>query len=66
MATTSPKDAPRRMEFLYNLNRLNVAESRAKAAFILVGNPRLFEPDCNNVNQMKMANAFCRYLEMCN
>lgn len=64
LATSSPEDAPRGMEFLYSLNRLNVAVSRAKAVFILVGNPSLFEPDCRSVQQMKLANAFCRYLEM--
>jgi uncharacterized protein len=34
------------MEFLYSLNRLNVATSRAKCASILVGSPQLFEVDC--------------------
>jgi uncharacterized protein len=29
-ATSSQADAPRGMEFLYSLNRLNVATSRAK------------------------------------
>lgn len=66
MATSSPEDAPRGMEFLYSLNRLNVAASRARACFILVGNPKLFEPDCKSVEQMKLANAFCRFLEMIN
>lgn len=66
MATSSPEDAPRGMEFLYSLNRLNVAASRARASFILVGNSMLFEPKCRNVMQMKLANAFCRYLEMVN
>lgn len=66
MATSSPADAPRGMEFLYSQNRLNVAVSRARASFILVGNPTLFEPGCKNVRQMKLANAFCRYLEMVN
>jgi uncharacterized protein len=36
MATSTPEDAPRGMEFLYSLNRLNVAVSRAKAVFILL------------------------------
>ena len=36
MATSAPEDAPRGMEFLYSLNRLNVATSRARCAFILV------------------------------
>ena len=30
MATPTPEEAPRGMEFLYSLNRLNVATSRAK------------------------------------
>lgn len=64
MATSSPEDAPRGMEFLYSLNRLNVATSRAKCVVVLVASPKLFEPDCQTPRQMQLANAFCRYLEM--
>jgi uncharacterized protein len=32
MTTSTPEDAPRGMEFLYNLNRFNVATSRARCA----------------------------------
>jgi predicted RecB family nuclease len=64
MASSTPEDAPRGMEFLHSLNRLNVAVSRAKAICILVASPKLFEPDCKNPAQMKLANAFCRYLEL--
>jgi uncharacterized protein len=64
MATSLPEDAPRGMEFLYSLNRLNVATSRARCACILVASPRLFEPDCKSPRQMSLANALCRYLEM--
>src|SRR5436309_2382669 len=64
MATSSPEDAPRGMEFLYSANRLNVATSRARCACILVANPRLFEPECRTPRQMKLANAFSRYLEL--
>jgi uncharacterized protein len=64
MATSSPEDAPRGMEFLYSLNRLNVAVSRAKAVFILMASPKLFEPDCKSPQQMKLANALCRFREM--
>jgi uncharacterized protein len=63
MATSSPEDAPRGMEFLYSLNRFNVATSRARCACILVGNPRLFEPECKTPHQMRLANVLCRYLE---
>jgi uncharacterized protein len=64
MATSTPEDAPRGMEFLYSLNRLNVAVSRAKAVFILVANPALFEPECRSPHQMKLANALCRLREI--
>jgi uncharacterized protein len=63
-ATSSPEDAPRGMEFLYNPNRLNVATSRARCAAILVTSIRLFEPECRTPRQMKLANAMCRYQEM--
>lgn len=64
MTSSSPEEAPRGMEFLYNPHRFNVATSRAKAMCILVGNPALFEPECRAPRQMKMANGFCRYLEL--
>jgi len=64
MATSTPTDAPRGMEFLYSLNRLNVATSRARCAVVLVANPRLFEPDCRSPRQMRLANALCRFREL--
>ena len=64
LTTSSPEDAPRGMEFLYSLNRLNVATSRAQAMVIVVGNLRLLEPECRSPRQMQLANAFCRYLEL--
>ncbi len=64
MATSRPEDAPRGMEFLYSLNRLNVATSRARCAVFLVASPRLFEPECRTPWQMQLANALCRYREM--
>jgi superfamily I DNA and/or RNA helicase len=64
LTTSSPEDAPRGMEFLYSLNGRNVATSRAKSTVILVGNPRLFEPECRTPRQIQLANAFCRFAEM--
>src|SRR5580704_6969169 len=64
LTTSSPEEAPRGMEFLYSLNRLNVATSRAMSNVIVVGNPRLFEPECHSPRQIQLANAFCRYLEL--
>jgi superfamily I DNA and/or RNA helicase len=63
-ATSSHADAPRGMEFLYSLNRLNVATSRSKCVSILVGSPQIFEAECRTPRQIQLANAFCRYLEM--
>ena len=64
MTSSSADDAPRGMEFLYNQFRFNVATSRARALCILVGNPDLFRPECRTPSQMRMANGFCRYLEL--
>ena len=63
-ATSSHKDAPRGMEFLYSLNRLNVATSRAKCLSIMVSSPQVFEAECRTPRQIQLANAFCRYLEL--
>jgi hypothetical protein len=56
-ATSSHADAPRGMEFLYSLNRLNVVTSRAKCVSILVGWPQIFEADCRTPRQIQLANA---------
>ena len=64
MAASTPEEAPRGMEFLFSLNRLNVATSRARCVCILVASPRLFEPECHTPRQIQLANAFCRYLEL--
>jgi uncharacterized protein len=64
MATSTPEDAPRGMEFLYSLNRLNVAISRAQCVAVIVASPALFQVQCRTPRQIELANAFCRYLEM--
>jgi superfamily I DNA and/or RNA helicase len=64
MVTSRPEDAPRGMEFLYSLNRLNVATSRARCAAIVVATELLFEPECRSPRQMKLANALCRYRDL--
>lgn len=63
MTSSSAEDAPRGMEFLYSLNRLNVATSRAQALVILVASPRLLDVRCKTPRQMQLANALCAYLE---
>ena len=64
MASSSPEDAPRGMEFLYSRHRLNVATSRAKCAAFVVASPALLEPECRTPRQMALANALCRFMEL--
>ena len=64
MTSSSADDAPRGLEFLYSLNRLNVATSRAQALVILVGNPELTRVRCKTPRQMQLVNGLCAYLEM--
>jgi predicted RecB family nuclease len=64
MATSTPEDAPRGMEFLYSLNRLNVAVSRARCVAVIVASPAVFQVQCKTPRQIELANAFCRFLEM--
>jgi predicted RecB family nuclease len=61
MATSTSDDAPRGLEFLYSLNRLNVAISRARALVILVASPELFQARCRTPRQLKLVNALCAY-----
>jgi predicted RecB family nuclease len=63
MATSSADDAPRGMEFLYNLHRLNVATSRACALATIVASPDLVRVSCQTPRQMQLANALCRAWE---
>jgi uncharacterized protein len=64
MTTSSTEEAPRGLEFLFSLNRLNVATSRARCACILVASPALFDAECRTPRQMRLVNALCRYREM--
>jgi predicted RecB family nuclease len=66
MTSSSHEDAPRGMSFLYSPNRLNVATSRAKSVCILVAAPKLLEPECKTIDQMRWANALCRFRELSN
>ena len=64
MATSSAEEAPRGMEFLYSLNRLNVAMSRARCVAVVVASPRLLLARCHSPRQMRLANAVARLVEM--
>jgi len=63
MATSRPEDAPRGMSFLFSLNRLNVATSRARALAIVVASPSLLAAVPGSPAQMRMANGLCAFAE---
>ena len=63
MATSSPAEAPRGIDFLYSLHRLNVAISRAQGMAILVCSPALLDVKAHTPEQMRLANALCRLVE---
>jgi len=63
MGTSSPEDAPRGMEFLYSLNRLNVATSRARCVAAVVCSPALLGVACHTPRQMRLANGLCLAVE---
>ena len=64
MATSSLDDAPHGMEFLYSLNRLNVATSRARCLALVVASPELLRVRCRTPRQMRLANAIARFVEV--
>jgi len=64
MGTSSADDAPRGLEFIFNLNRLNVAISRGRALSVLVASPRLLDAECRNAAQVRLVNALCRLVEV--
>src|SRR5437660_1334638 len=64
MATSSVDDAPRGMDFLFSLNRLNVAASRAQGLVTLVCSPALLKARCQTPNQIRLASALCRLVEV--
>jgi predicted RecB family nuclease len=64
MATSSADEAPRGMEFLYSLNRLNVASSRARCLALVVASPELIRVQCRTPRQMRLANALARLVEV--
>jgi predicted RecB family nuclease len=64
LTTSSPELAPRGMNFLYSRNRLNVATSRARCVAVVVGSPELWRVQARTPAQMRLANAFCRFVEV--
>ncbi len=64
LTTSSPDLAPRGMGFLYSRHRLNVATSRARCVAVVVGSPDLWRVRARTPAQMRLANAFARFIEL--
>jgi hypothetical protein len=54
----------RGLDFLFSRNRLNVAISRAQCLAYLVCALALLDVDWKTVEQMRLANALCRFVEL--
>lgn len=63
MGSTSAALAPRGVTFLYDLHRLNVAISRAKALAVVVGSPQLLDAEVHTPEDLRAVNALCRYVD---
>ncbi len=64
MTTSNPELAPRGMDFLYSRHRLNVATSRARCVAVVALSPDLLRVRARNPEQMRLANALCRFAEI--
>lgn len=60
MAVSDIEESPRGLDFIFDMNRLNVAVSRAQALAIIVASKKLQEVTVNNIRQMEMAGLFLR------
>jgi superfamily I DNA and/or RNA helicase len=56
LATSTPDDLPRHVDFFYSKNRLNVAISRARTLVIVLANPKLLELDARTVEHLRLVN----------
>jgi superfamily I DNA and/or RNA helicase len=63
MASTTAALAPRGVSFLYDLHRLNVAISRARAMAVVVGSPLLTDAEVHTPEELRAVNALCRYID---
>jgi len=63
LAASTADDVPRGLEFLYSLNRLNVAVSRAQGLAVLVASPALLDAKPRHAEQLPLINALCRFVE---
>jgi len=61
MATSSTAQAPRGSDFLFSVNRLTVAVSRARALTAVVASPALLLAPAGRPADLRRVNALCAY-----
>lgn len=59
MTSSSYDEIPRGVDFLFSLNRINVAISRAQVLALVFASPKLLDIPCNNIHEMRLVNTFC-------
>jgi len=57
-------EAVEQLEFLLSRNRLNLAISRAMCLAFAVASPRLLKSHARTIDQMRLINALCRFVEI--
>ncbi len=62
MSVSDTEESTRSLDFLFDINRLNVAISRAQALAIIVVNPGLENCKVNSLEQMEKASFFSRLI----
>lgn len=63
MTTSSGDELPRDIEFLFSLNRINVAISRAQVTAWMFASPTLLETPCRTIHEMSLVNTLCMLAE---
>jgi uncharacterized protein len=63
MTSSSGEEIQRGVDFLFSLNRINVAVSRAQVLSLVFASPRLLEVPCTNLEDMRLVNSFCALKE---
>jgi uncharacterized protein len=61
--SSSADDISHGMDF-FSKQRFNVAVSRARALVVVFASPDLLDMNCKTVDQVKVANMLCRYVEV--
>jgi len=60
MAVSDVAESSRGLDFIFDINRLNVAVSRAQALAVIVGNEDLERCNVSSLGQMEKVGFFCR------